>query len=176
MSPCWALHKTASSRLNLTQAFNSLGTTVGPWIGGLLILGTAVANKDTVANLSAEALHAFRLQQASSVKFPYIIIGIALIIFAVLIGLFKLPAIPEVEKHTDGRHEGSMWKYRHLILGCVGIFTYVGAEVSIGSFLINYFNQPEIGNLPKCKARNWWPTIGAAQWSVDSSVRRYCRK
>ena len=141
--------QTASSRLNLTQAFNSLGTTVGPWIGGLLILGTAVANKDSVANLSAEALHAFRLQQASSVKFPYIVIGIALIAFAILIGLFKLPAIPEVEKHADGRHEGSMWKYRHLILGCVAIFTYVGAEVSIGSFLINYFNQPEIGNLPE---------------------------
>ena len=141
--------QTASSRLNLTQAFNSLGTTVGPWIGGLLILGTAVANKDTVANMSAETLHAFRLQQASSVKFPYIVIGIALVAFAILIGLFKLPAIPEVEKHTDGRHEGSMWKYRHLILGCVAIFTYVGAEVSIGSFLINYFNQPEIGNLPE---------------------------
>ena len=141
--------QTASSRLNLTQAFNSLGTTIGPWVGGLLILGTAVANKDTVANMSAEALHAFRLLQASSVKFPYIIIGLALVLFAILIGIFKLPAIPEVEKHTDGRHEGSMWKYRHLILGCVAIFTYVGAEVSIGSFLINYFNQPEIGNLPE---------------------------
>lgn len=141
--------KTASSRLNLTQAFNSLGTTIGPWVGGLLILGTAAASKDEVSRLSADALHAFRLQQASSVKFPYIIIGISLIVFAVLIGLFKLPAIPEVEKHTDGRHEGSMLKYRHLVLGCVAIFTYVGAEVSIGSFLINYFNQPEIGNLPE---------------------------
>ncbi len=141
--------KTASSRLNLTQAFNSLGTTIGPWVGGLLILGTAVENKDALAKMSAEALHAFRLQQASSVKFPYIVIGVALIVFAGLIAMFKLPAIPEVEKHTDGRHEGSMWKYRHLILGCLGIFTYVGAEVSIGSFLINYFNQPEIGNLPE---------------------------
>jgi MFS transporter, FHS family, L-fucose permease len=141
--------QTASSRLNLTQAFNSLGTTVGPYVGGLLILGAAVENKDALTKMSADALQAFHLQQASSVKFPYIVIGIALVIFAVLIGMFKLPAIPEVEKHTDGRHEGSMWKYRHLILGCVGIFTYVGAEVSIGSFLINYFNQPEIGNLPE---------------------------
>ena len=141
--------KTASSRLNLTQAFNSLGTTVGPWIGGLLILGTAAVNKDAIANMSAEALRAFRLQQASSVRFPYIVIGIALVVFAGLIAMFKLPAIPEVEKHADGRHEGSMWKYRHLILGCVAIFAYVGAEVSIGSFLINYFNQPEIGNLPE---------------------------
>ncbi len=141
--------ETASSRLNLTQAFNSLGTTIGPYVGGLLILGAAVENKDAIAKLSGDALHAFRVQQASSVKFPYIVIGCALLAFAVLIGLFKLPKIPSVERHSDGRHDGSMWKYRHLILGCVAIFTYVGAEVAIGSFLINYFNQPEIGNLPE---------------------------
>jgi FHS family L-fucose permease-like MFS transporter len=129
--------QTASSRLNLTQAFNSLGTTIGPWIGGLLILGGAAAAQET------------RLQQAASVKMPYIVIGASLILFSIIIGMFKLPAIPEVEKHVDGRHEGSLFKYRHLILGCVAIFTYVGAEVSIGSFLINYFNQKDIGNLPE---------------------------
>jgi MFS transporter, FHS family, L-fucose permease len=129
--------QTASSRLNLTQAFNSLGTTIGPWIGGLLILGGATAGQES------------RLQQAASVKMPYIVIGSSLIFFSIIIGMFKLPAIPEVERHVDGRHEGSLFKYRHLILGCVAIFTYVGAEVSIGSFLINYFNQKDIGNLPE---------------------------
>lgn len=141
--------ETASSRLNLAQAFNSLGTTVGPYVGGLFILGTVVENKDAIAKMSATALHAMRLQQAGTVKLPYVVIGLALLAFAVLIGLFKLPAIPEVERHADGRHDGSMWKYRHLILGCVAIFVYVGAEVSIGSFLINYFKEPEIGNLPE---------------------------
>ena len=140
--------ETASSRLNLTQAFNSLGTTIGPWVGGMLILGAATESGDAVANMSAQTLHAFRLQQAATVKMPYIIIGSALVIFAGLIGIFKLPTIPAVERHADGRHEGSLWKYTHLILGCVAIFAYVGAEVSIGSFLINYFNQPEIDNLP----------------------------
>jgi FHS family L-fucose permease-like MFS transporter len=140
--------ETASSRLNLTQAFNSLGTTIGPWVGGMLILGAATESGDAVANMSAQTLHAFRLQQAATVKMPYIIIGSALVIFAGLIGIFKLPTIPAVERHADGRHEGSLWRYTHLILGCVAIFAYVGAEVSIGSFLINYFNQPEIGNLP----------------------------
>ena len=140
--------ETASSRLNLTQAFNSLGTTIGPWVGGMLILGAATESGDAVANMSAQTLHAFRLQQAATVKMPYIIIGSALVIFAGLIGIFKLPTIPAVERHADGRHEGVLWKYTHLILGCFAIFAYVGAEVSIGSFLINYFNQPEIGNLP----------------------------
>ncbi len=141
--------ETASSRLNLTQAFNSLGTTIGPYLGGLLILGAVAENKDALAKMSSEALHAFRVQQAATVKIPYVVIGLALLAFAVLIGLFKLPAIPEVERHADGRHDGSMWKYRHLILGCVAIFVYVGAEVSIGSFLINYFKEREIGNLPE---------------------------
>jgi FHS family L-fucose permease-like MFS transporter len=141
--------ETASSRLNLAQAFNSLGTTVGPYVGGFFILGTVVENKDAIANMSAAALHAMRLQQAGTVKLPYMVIGVALLAFAVLIGLFKLPAIPGVERHADGRHDGSMWKYRHLILGCVAIFVYVGAEVSIGSFLINYFKEPDIGNLPE---------------------------
>jgi FHS family L-fucose permease-like MFS transporter len=140
--------ETASSRLNLAQAFNSLGTTIGPYLGGMLILGTVAENKDAIARMSTEALHTFRVQQAATVKLPYIVIGFALLVFAVLIGLFKLPAIPEVER-ADGRHEGSMWKYRHLLLGCVGIFLYVGAEVSIGSFLISYFKEPEIGNLPE---------------------------
>jgi FHS family L-fucose permease-like MFS transporter len=141
--------ETASSRLNLTQAFNSLGTTVGPYIGGLLILGTVAENKDAISKMSADALHAMHLQEAASVKLPYIVIGLILLMFAVIMALFKLPTIPSVEKKTAGHSEGSLFKYRHLILGCVAIFVYVGAEVSIGSFLILYFNQPEIGNLPE---------------------------
>lgn len=128
--------QTASSRLNLTQAFNSLGTTIGPYVGGLLILGAAGGAALT------------KMQQASSVKVPYMVIGAALFIFAAVIGMFKLPTIPGVEAKETG-HKESMLKYKHLVLGCVGIFTYVGAEVAIGSFLINYFNQPDIGNLPE---------------------------
>jgi MFS transporter, FHS family, L-fucose permease len=128
--------ETASSRLNLTQAFNSLGTTIGPYVGGLLILGAAGGAALT------------KMQQASSVKVPYMVIGVALFVFAGIIGMFKLPTIPGVEA-KDAGHKESMLKYRHLILGCLGIFTYVGAEVAIGSFLINYFNQPDIGNLPE---------------------------
>jgi MFS transporter, FHS family, L-fucose permease len=127
--------ETASSRLNLTQAFNSLGTVLGPLIGGFLILGATDASVT-------------KMQQASSVKVPYMVIGAALFIFAAIIGMFKLPTIPGVEAQETG-HKESLMRYRHLILGCVAIFTYVGAEVAIGSFLINYFNQPDIGNLPE---------------------------
>jgi FHS family L-fucose permease-like MFS transporter len=147
--------ETASSRLNLAQAFNSLGTTVGPYVGGLFILGSAAVSADALKNMSAEALKAYRIQEASSVKLPYTVIGIALVLFAVLIGMFKLPAMPEAERHGQEGSPASIWKYTHLVLGMVGIFVYVGAEVSIGSFLINYLSQPEIGNFSELIAAKY---------------------
>lgn len=140
--------RTASSRLNLTQAFNSLGTTVAPYFGGLLILGAAAAPKtaDDLRAMAPQALHAYRLEEASSVKLPYLVIAVALIVLGVVIAKFKLPHIPEAE----GGHavaNDSVWQHRNLILGTAGIFCYVGAEVAIGSFLVNYMNLPDIGNL-----------------------------
>jgi MFS transporter, FHS family, L-fucose permease len=84
------------------------------------------------------------------VKVPYIGLAIALFVLAVIMGLYKLPKIASAEAH--GEVHGSIWKYRHLVLGAIGIFVYVGAEVSIGSFLVNYFNRPEIGNLTLASA------------------------
>jgi FHS family L-fucose permease-like MFS transporter len=137
--------KTASSRLNLTQAFNSLGTTVAPWFGSVLILsGTPVA-LDVMRRMPADELHAYRLQQASSVKLPYLGLAITLVFLGLLIAKFKLPVISAVEPH--GRVRESVWKYRRLVLGAVGIFVYVGAEVAIGSLLVNYMSQPNIGNV-----------------------------
>ena len=103
---------------------------------------------ESVRQMSAEALQAYRIHEASSVKMPYLAIAIALIVLGILIGMFKLPPMPQAERHKNDTAVGrSLWSYRHLVLGSVGIFVYVGAEVSIGSFLINYFNQAEIGNL-----------------------------
>jgi MFS transporter, FHS family, L-fucose permease len=134
--------ETASSRLDLTQAFNSLGTTIAPKLGGLLILATAPMAMEELHQLSPHALHAYRVQEAASVKMPYTVICVALLLLAVLIGTFKLPKIEHAE-HRSGLDD-SIWKHPNLILGAVGIFAYVGAEVSIGSFLVNFFGLPEI--------------------------------
>src|SRR5579863_8118018 len=147
--------ETASSRLNLAQAFNSLGTTIGPYVGGLFILGTTAVSAGAIKQMSADALQAYRIHEASSVKLPYTVIGVALILFAVLIGMFKLPPMPEAERHGQQGSTASIWKYTHLVLGMVGIFVYVGAEVSIGSFLINYLSQPEIGNFSELVAAKY---------------------
>jgi len=134
--------ETASSRLDLTQAFNSLGTTIAPKLGGLLILATAPMAMEELHQLSPHALHAYRVQEAASVKMPYTVICVALVLLAVVIGTFRLPKIEHAE-HRAGVND-SIWKHPNLILGAVGIFAYVGAEVSIGSFLVNFFGLPEI--------------------------------
>jgi MFS transporter, FHS family, L-fucose permease len=143
--------RTASSRLNLTQAFNSLGTTIAPYVGGLLILAGAPMSADQIKGLSGPALLAYRQQEASTVKIPYIGIALCLVALALAIAMFNLPKIESTREFRPmGEADaaaGALLKHRQLVLGAVGIFLYVGAEVAIGSFLINYFTQPEIGNL-----------------------------
>jgi FHS family L-fucose permease-like MFS transporter len=95
--------------------------------------------------MSADQLHAYRVQQAASVKTPYIGLTIALVVLAVVVGLFRLPVVAYAEAH--GPVADSIWHHRRLVLGAVAIFVYVGAEVSIGSLMTNYFNQKEIGGL-----------------------------
>src|ERR1700690_1133031 len=90
--------ETASSRLDLTQAFNSLGTTIAPKLGGLLILSAAPLAMEKLRQLAPQALHAYRVQQAASVKMPYTVISVALVLLAVLIGTFKLPKIETAER------------------------------------------------------------------------------
>jgi len=151
--------ETASSRLTLTQAFNSLGTTIAPAIGSFLILSTAVKSKLELAAMSPAAADAYRLAEASSVQKPYLGLAGALVLLAVAIAAFRLPKIEggavegTVGVSDDTAHK-SAWSYRHLVLGAVAIFVYVGGEVAIGSFLVNYFKEPAIGGLTEAAGAN----------------------
>ncbi len=152
--------ETASSRLNLAQAFNSLGTTVAPYFGGLLILNAAAKTAEELKALSPEELYAYKLAEAASVQLPYIGLALALFALAGIIALFNLPKIETVEgeSETDVEKEsafGEALKVPHLALGAVGIFVYVGAEVSIGSFLINFMGLPEIQGLKESDAAGY---------------------
>ncbi len=139
--------QTASSRLNLTQAFNSLGTFLAPFFGGLLILSAAPKAMDEIRAMAPDALQAYRLHEAATVKTPYVGLGIALILLAIAIGSFTLPKIEHAQHKVGEKVNDSIWNHPNLVFGAIAIFVYVGAEVSIGSFLVNYFGQPEIGGL-----------------------------
>jgi FHS family L-fucose permease-like MFS transporter len=150
---------TAASRLNLAQAFNSFGTTIAPYFGGALILGAVQAVPANLDSFSAAMLQQYRAQQASSVRVPYLGIAITLIVLAVAIGLIKLPTTDFTRDFRPGELQtqatGSIWKHPYLIMGALGIFVYVGAEVSIGSFLINYLGLPHIMNMPERTAAHY---------------------
>ncbi|MCB0279739.1 MAG: sugar MFS transporter [Calditrichaeota bacterium] len=138
--------ETASSRLNLSQALNSLGTTIAPLIGTWLIL------ENTIGDAAS---------RAESVQGPYIVLALVLFLLAVLINYAHLPAVEaETTRMADflGEEEhASAWEYPHLVLGSVAIFLYVGAEVSIGSFLVNFLSEPTIGNFTEAQAGHYVP-------------------
>jgi FHS family L-fucose permease-like MFS transporter len=99
-----------------------------------------------------------KVLEASTVKMPYLGIAILLFLLAFIISRFHLPVLVSIDETAGGDQESahdSIWHYSHLILGAVGIFVYVGAEVSIGSFLVNYFSQPDIGGLSERTAAGY---------------------
>lgn len=147
--------RTAASRLTLTQAFNSLGTTVAPALGGILILSTVVLGPDELALMPAVEQAAHKAAEAAAVQGPYLGLAAALATLAVLFALARLPKIAFDETTASIDVKGGAMSYRHLVLGALGIFLYVGAEVSIGSFLINFIGEPHIAGLSHADAARY---------------------
>ena len=175
--------ETASSRLTLTQAFNSLGTTIAPIFGSIVILSIAVKAPGELAAMTTQQLDAYRAAEASSVQVPYIGLAAALVLVAILIAVTKLPKVEASSVQSSGgdshdhRH-ASAWRYRHLVLGAVGIFVYVGGEVAIGSFLVNYISQPSIGGMDVAEAGKfvsfYWGGAMVGRF-VGSVIMRYTK-
>lgn len=132
--------QTASSRLTLTQAFNSLGTTIAPAFGSVLILSVAVG-------ASAEA-------EADAVKLPYLLLCGMLIVLAVVFALLKLPHIHDQEDEVAATGQSAL-AHRHLVLGAIGIFVYVGGEVAIGSFLVNFLGESHVAGMAEADAAHY---------------------
>jgi FHS family L-fucose permease-like MFS transporter len=121
---------TASSRLNLSQAFNSFGTTIGPIIGGWLIF--TVFNKG-------------QMHGADSVKIPYLCFAGVFVLLAVFFKFAHLPNFTNTDQIGTGI--GAL-KHPHTVLGMLAIFMYVGGEVTIGSAIVNFLGTPKLGSLP----------------------------
>jgi FHS family L-fucose permease-like MFS transporter len=134
--------ETSASRLNLTQAFNSLGTTLGPLLGSTLILGLVGESSGV-----------------ETVQGPYVVLALLLGAIAFAFSRFQLPSVgADASVDTAANSDaisGSLWQQRHLVLGAVGIFLYVGGEVSIGSFLVNYLGDTNIAGLSERAAGSY---------------------
>jgi FHS family L-fucose permease-like MFS transporter len=145
------------SRLNLAQALNSLGTTLFPYVIGPLILSAAVLGADQLAALSPDALASYRATQAQSVQVPYLLLAVALVLLAAFVLLMRIPSLREATDAGDATPHGygDVLRHAHLKWGVLAIFVYVGAEVSIGSFLVNYISGPGTGGLAEATASKY---------------------
>lgn len=138
--------ETASSRLNLVQAMNSAGTMLAPSFGAYLILGRS---KGGTAAADVVLTPAERLADAQSVILPYALVAAVLVILAVVIGRFPLPAMGNATRRLDveARQRLSLWKHRNLVFGIPAIFIYLIAEIGVANLFVNFVSQPDIAGL-----------------------------
>lgn len=136
----------ASSRLNLSQAFNSLGTTIAPAIGAMFILSDKVKNPQEIAALNTIDKESYYISEAAAVQSPFI--GIAIFV-AILAFIFIFIKLPKLIKSSPKGGYIKVLQSKSLMMGAIGIFVYVGAEVAIGSYLINYFLDMNLASLIK---------------------------
>jgi len=155
--------KGAASRLNLSQAFNSLGTTLAPIFSATFLLSDNILTSEGIDRLTDVDKNAYLASEASAVQLPFILIGSALIALAILFFFLRLPRI------LDDYQKSSFFealKHRNLKLGIIAIFLYVGAEVAIGSYLTNYFLSLNLQDT--IKASSFLSSISAAISSTFS--------
>jgi len=128
--------ETATRRLNFAQSFNGLAAMVAPIIGGQFILSGTEMSDEAYAKLSPEALNNYLTTEAQSVKMPYLILGILVLLVAVLFMVSKLPDVKEGDDNAAGNNPLKAFRHRHLTWAVVAQFFYVGAQVCVGSFFI----------------------------------------
>ena len=147
--------ETAPARLNLVQAFNSLGTTLAPLFGGWLILSRS--RSGSALQGAAGMTHAERLADAHSAELPYLLIALVLAALAVVIARFPLPDMAaESRRHSASeRRKHSLWRHRNLVWGVPAIFIYLIAEIGCANLFINFVSQPNIGALTHATAANY---------------------
>jgi len=139
--------ETASSRLTMTQAFNALGTTLAPFFGAWLIFNGIDSAIDSGSESAVEQVAS---TSASAVQMPYLLLAGSLLALAFIFSILKLPELGKSKKTQTSSTKA--WQFRHLRLGAVGIFLYVGAEVSIGSFLVSFLHEPSIAGMEESEA------------------------
>lgn len=137
---------TASARLNLVQAMNSAGTMLAPLFGAYLILGRS---KGGTAEAGTVLTQAERLADAQSVILPYVLVAVVLIVLAVIIARFPLPAMGSATSRVakEERKKHSLWNHRNLVFGVPAIFIYLIAEIGVANLFVNFVSQPDIANV-----------------------------
>ncbi|SHN77054.1 L-fucose:H+ symporter permease [Chitinophaga sp. CF418] len=133
--------ETATTRLNLAQSFNGVGAMIAPILGAKFILSGTELSKEQIKAMSPDALQQYLVGEASTVKIPYLVIGVIVLLVAALFVITKMPEVTEQEdKSIDATadEKGSIFRHRHLIAAVVAMFFYIGGQVGVNAFFIRF--------------------------------------
>lgn len=168
--------ETASSRLNLVQAMNSAGTMLAPLFGAYLILGRSRGGTAEAGTVLTEAE---RLADAQSVILPYGLVAAVLIVLAIIIARFPLPAMGSANARSskEDRKNLSLWKHRNLVFGVPAIFIYLIAEIGVANLFVNFVAQPDIANLTYEQAGRYltflWAGMMVGRFAGSAIMQRF---
>lgn len=168
--------ETASSRLNLVQAMNSAGTMLAPLFGAYLILGRS---RGGTAEAGTVLTQAERLADAQSVILPYGLVAAVLIVLAIIIARFPLPAMGSANARSskEERKNLSLWKHRNLVFGVPAIFIYLIAEIGVANLFVNFVAQPDIANLTYEQAGRYltflWAGMMVGRFAGSAIMQRF---
>ena len=168
--------ETASSRLNLVQAMNSAGTMLAPAFGAWLILGRSKSGTSEAGTVLTQAE---RLADAQSVILPYGLVAVALVVLALVVARFPLPAMGAATRRLakEERRNHSLWKHRNLIFGVPAIFIYLIAEIGVANLFVNFVSQPDIANLTHERAGHYltflWGGMMVGRFAGSGLMQRF---
>ncbi|PZQ54644.1 MULTISPECIES: sugar MFS transporter [Novosphingobium] len=168
--------ETASSRLNLVQALNSAGTMLAPLFGAYLILGRSKSGTSAAGTVLTDAE---RLADAHSVILPYALVAVVLVILAVVIAKFPLPAMGSANSRLakEQRKHLSLWSHRNLVFGIPAIFIYLIAEIGVANLFVNFVSQPDIANLTHEQAGKYltflWGGMMVGRFAGSAIMQRF---
>lgn len=155
--------ETASSRLNLSQAFNSLGTAIAPALGALFILSDRVKSSEEISFLTEAEQKVYYTAEASAVQTPFLSIALFILLIVFVFIFVKLPKVTDKGASNNYSH---VLRNKNLMLGAFGIFFYVGAEVALGSYMVNYFLDLKLATI--VRETPFMSTI--AEWILSSKL------
>ncbi|MCJ2182780.1 sugar MFS transporter [Novosphingobium sp. 1949] len=171
--------ETASSRLNLVQAMNSAGTMLAPLFGAYLILGRSKAGTAAAGTVLTEAE---RLSDAHSVILPYALVAGVLVVLAVIIAKFPLPAMQSTRGEAQKEKRShlinpELFKHRNLVFGIPAIFIYLIAEIGVANLFVNFVSRPDIGNMTHEAAGNYlsllWGGMMVGRFAGSAIMQRF---
>lgn len=166
--------ETSEQRLNFAQSFNGVGAFVAPLIGGQFILSGIEHTKEEFARMSPDQLNAYLQSEADTVKLPYLVIGIVVLIVCFLVFVSHIPDIKESNENEKETFSIKVFRHSHVTWAVITQLFYVGAQVCVGSFFIRFAKF--VMDMPEKKAAFIWGSVAMVGFMVGRFAGTFLMK